>query len=73
MFMLGYAYQLGALPLSAAIERAIEMNGEAVPMEYFSVAAWRAPWWIPRRLEALIEPRPQQQTTLSGCHSIRRT
>src|SRR6202035_354564 len=33
MFMLGYAYQIGALPLSAAaIERALELNGEAVPM-----------------------------------------
>jgi indolepyruvate ferredoxin oxidoreductase len=35
MFMLGYAYQLGALPISAAaIERAIEMNGEAVAMNH---------------------------------------
>jgi indolepyruvate ferredoxin oxidoreductase len=33
MFMVGYAYQLGALPVSAAaIERAIELNGEAVKM-----------------------------------------
>jgi indolepyruvate ferredoxin oxidoreductase len=33
MFMVGYAYQLGAIPLSAAaIERAIELNGEAVAM-----------------------------------------
>ncbi|HEX2553571.1 MAG TPA: indolepyruvate ferredoxin oxidoreductase family protein [Microvirga sp.] len=33
MFMLGYAYQLGRVPLSAAaIERAIELNGEAVRM-----------------------------------------
>jgi indolepyruvate ferredoxin oxidoreductase len=33
MVMLGYAYQIGALPLSAAaIERAIELNGEAVAM-----------------------------------------
>ena len=33
MFMVGYAYQLGAIPLSAeAIEKAIELNGEAVTM-----------------------------------------
>ena len=39
MFMLGYAYQIGALPLSAeAIEKAIEMNGEAVAM---NLAAFR--------------------------------
>ena len=31
--MVGYAYQLGAIPLSsAAIEKAIELNGEAVAM-----------------------------------------
>jgi indolepyruvate ferredoxin oxidoreductase len=35
MFMLGYAYQLGTLPISAeAIEKAIEMNGEAVAMNH---------------------------------------
>ena len=33
IFLVGYAYQLGALPLSAdAIEQAIALNGEAVPM-----------------------------------------
>jgi indolepyruvate ferredoxin oxidoreductase len=33
LFMVGYAYQLGAIPLSsAAIEKAIELNGEAVTM-----------------------------------------
>ncbi len=35
MFMLGYAYQLGALPVSAAaIEQAITLNGEAVEMNH---------------------------------------
>jgi indolepyruvate ferredoxin oxidoreductase len=39
MFMLGFSHQLGALPLSAeAVERAIELNGEAVAM---NVAAFR--------------------------------
>jgi indolepyruvate ferredoxin oxidoreductase len=33
IFLVGYAYQLGAIPLSAAaIEQAIELNGEAVEM-----------------------------------------
>jgi indolepyruvate ferredoxin oxidoreductase len=33
MFMLGYAYQTGLVPISgAAIEKAIELNGEAVQM-----------------------------------------
>jgi indolepyruvate ferredoxin oxidoreductase len=35
MFMVGYAYQLGAIPVSsAAIEKAIELNGEAVKMNH---------------------------------------
>jgi indolepyruvate ferredoxin oxidoreductase len=39
MFMLGFAYQQGAVPLSgSAIERAIELNGEAVKM---NIAAFR--------------------------------
>jgi indolepyruvate ferredoxin oxidoreductase len=40
MFMLGYAWQKGFLPLSeAALLRAIELNGEAVPMNH-SAFAW---------------------------------
>ncbi len=62
MFMLGYAYQLGALPLSAdAIERAIEMNGEAVPMNISAFRYGRRAAVDPKALELLIEPRPQQQ------------
>src|SRR5258705_698055 len=39
MFMLGFAFQHGGLPLAAeAVERAIELNGEAVAM---NVAAFR--------------------------------
>ena len=39
MFMLGFAFQHGGLPLSAeAIEKAIELNGEAVAM---NIAAFR--------------------------------
>ena len=39
MFLLGFAFQLGGLPLSAeAVEKAIELNGEAVAM---NVAAFR--------------------------------
>ncbi|MBR2686330.1 MAG: indolepyruvate ferredoxin oxidoreductase family protein [Aquamicrobium sp.] len=39
MFMLGFAFQYGGLPLSAeAVEKAIELNGEAVAM---NVAAFR--------------------------------
>jgi indolepyruvate ferredoxin oxidoreductase len=60
MFMLGYAWQIGALPLSAeAIERAIALNGEAVDMNR---AAFR---WGRRAavdlavVEALAKPATQ--------------
>ena len=62
MFMLGYAYQMGALPLSAeSIERAIEMNGEAVPMNLSAFRYGRRAAVDPKAVEALIEPRPQEQ------------
>jgi indolepyruvate ferredoxin oxidoreductase len=60
MFMLGYAYQLGAVPVSAqAIEQALELNGVSVAM---NVAAFR---WGRRAavdaaaVEALAKPAPE--------------
>ena len=60
MFMLGYAYQLGALPLSAeAIEKAIEMNGEAVPMNLAAFSYGRRAAVDPAAVEALVKPQPR--------------
>src|SRR5476651_2177104 len=60
MFMLGYAYQTGALPLSAeAIERAIEMNGEAVAMNVAAFRYGRRAAIDPAALEALVKPAPE--------------
>jgi indolepyruvate ferredoxin oxidoreductase len=60
MFMLGYAYQLGALPLSAeAIEKAIEMNGEAVPMNLAAFSYGRRAAVDPAAVEALVTPQPR--------------
>ena len=62
MFMLGYTYQSGALPLSAeAVERAIEMNGQAVAMNIAAFRYGRRAVVDPRGLEALVNPRPQEQ------------
>jgi indolepyruvate ferredoxin oxidoreductase len=63
MVMLGYAYQVGALPLSAAsIERAIELNGEAVAM---NIAAFRWGRRIaadPKAIDTLNIPAPGEAT-----------
>ncbi len=51
IFMLGYAYQLGRLPLSAeAMEKAIEMNGVAVPD---NLAAFRWGRWAATDADAV--------------------
>ncbi|MGA2311337.1 MAG: indolepyruvate ferredoxin oxidoreductase family protein [Xanthobacteraceae bacterium] len=57
MFLVGYAYQLGAIPLSAtAIERAIELNGEAVGMNK-AVFHWGRRAAVDRaQVEALASP-----------------
>jgi indolepyruvate ferredoxin oxidoreductase len=54
MFMLGYAYQAGFVPLSsAAIRRAIELNGEAVAMNLAAFDWGRAACADPRSIEQL--------------------
>jgi indolepyruvate ferredoxin oxidoreductase len=59
MFMLGYAYQNGALPISAeAIGQAIEMNGEAVAMNKAAFEFGRRAAADPAAIEALVKPAP---------------
>ncbi len=58
-FMLGYAYQLGALPVSAAaIERAITLNGEAVDMNHAAFHWGRRAAVDLAAVEALAKPAP---------------
>jgi indolepyruvate ferredoxin oxidoreductase len=62
MFMLGYAYQLGALPVSGeALEKAIEMNGEAVAMNLAAFRYGRRAAVDPAAVQALVAPPQQQQ------------
>jgi indolepyruvate ferredoxin oxidoreductase len=57
IFLVGYAYQLGAIPLAAAsIEQAIELNGEAVAMNKAAFHWGRRAVVEPAALEALLKP-----------------
>jgi indolepyruvate ferredoxin oxidoreductase len=57
MFMLGYAYQLGALPLSGdAMVKAIELNGEEVAMNLAAFRYGRRAAADPAAIEALVKP-----------------
>jgi indolepyruvate ferredoxin oxidoreductase len=55
MFMLGYAYQTGRVPLSAAaIEKAIELNGEAVKMNLAAFTWGRRAAFEPDLIAAMM-------------------
>jgi indolepyruvate ferredoxin oxidoreductase len=57
MFVLGFAYQLGALPLSAqAIEQALALNGEAVAMNQAALRWGRRAAADLAAVEALAKP-----------------
>src|SRR5262249_56247848 len=61
VFLVGYAYQLGALPLAAAaIERAIELNGEAVAMNKNAFRWGRRAAIEPEVVAKLAAPPPAE-------------
>jgi indolepyruvate ferredoxin oxidoreductase len=67
MFLLGYAYQLGHLPIgSAAVEQAIELNGAAVEMTKNAFRCGRLGAHDPAALARLLgqsaAPRPAPQS-----------
>jgi indolepyruvate ferredoxin oxidoreductase len=58
IFLLGFAYQLGAVPLSAtAILEAIELNGEAVKMNQTAFGWGRRAAVDLAAVQALVEPK----------------
>jgi indolepyruvate ferredoxin oxidoreductase len=58
IFMLGFAFQKGGVPLSAeAIEKAIELNGEAVKMNLAAFKWGRYAAHDPAAVQALVAPK----------------
>jgi len=58
LVMVGYAYQTGALPLSAeAIEKAIELNGESVAENIAAFRWGRRAAANPAAIQALLQPK----------------
>jgi indolepyruvate ferredoxin oxidoreductase len=70
LFVLGYALQLGFLPVgAAAVERAIEINGASVPMNIRAFRYGRAwaldPGILESRLEVSKQPEAKALTALA--------
>ena len=60
LFMLGYAYQLGLIPLtSKAIEKAIELNGVSVSLNQQAFLWGRRTAHDPVAVEAFVNPKQQ--------------
>jgi indolepyruvate ferredoxin oxidoreductase len=71
IFLVGYAYQVGALPLSAqAIETAIALNGEAVAMNQAAFRWGRRAALDPAAVEALARPVEQVPMQARGDASL---
>jgi indolepyruvate ferredoxin oxidoreductase len=65
MFMLGYAFQKGLVPLAlAAIERAVELNGVAVESNKRAIAWGRLAAHDPAQVEALV-PQARENAAAS--------
>lgn len=61
MFMLGYAYQKGLIPVpQAAIFRAIELNGASIAMNQQAFVWGRRAAWNQQAVEKIAEPPPVQ-------------
>src|SRR5262249_17580489 len=74
IFLVGYAYQLGAVPLSAAaIEQAIELNGEAVAMNKAAFQWGRRAVHDPAALERLLKPVAEASGTRRLSQSLEET
>ena len=72
MFMLGYAYQAGFVPLSsAAIRRAIELNGEAVAMNLAAFDWGRAAFAEPESARRGRRAPPAATASLTSTSSSR--
>jgi indolepyruvate ferredoxin oxidoreductase len=71
MFMLGYAYQRGAIPIGhEAIERAIELNGAAVPMNLSAFRWGRRAAADPATIEAAVAPAERKVVLFRAAETL---